>query len=185
VDLAQWLVDEIDDITIRLRTQVLDLVPPPRRRERPGGGSPILWNTLHAARHASLALAVLSEGSSPERPAWLDDLVSKAGSGIGVEEAAPPWADELAPEQVDGYLGDVLAGARRFLARPGIDLDAVPDAGGALIRAGIGPDEFGWLHRMWQDKPAAWLVRWPVLGHIASHLGEMIATRNRMGLSPF
>lgn len=112
-------------------------------------------------------------------------LVSKAGPGIGVEEAASPWADELSPEKVDGYLDDVLAGARRFLAGPAIDLDAVPDAGGALIRAGIGPGEFGWLHRMWQEKPAAWLVRWPLLGHVGSHVGEMIATRNRRGLSPF
>jgi hypothetical protein len=186
VDLSQWLVDEIDDITTRLRTQVLELVPRARRRERPGGGSPILWNTFHAARHASLALAVLSPEWWPERAAWMDALVPKAGPGIGVEEAAPPWADELSPERVDGYLDDVLAGARRFLAAgAALDLDAVPDASGGLIRAGIGPGEFGWLHRMWQDKPAAWLVRWPLLGHVGSHVGEMIATRNRMGLSPF
>jgi len=38
---------------------------------------------------------------------------------------------------------------------------------------------------MWQGKPTAWLARWPLLGHIGSHAGEMIATRNRMGLSPF
>jgi hypothetical protein len=169
----------------RLHTQVLDLVPPSRRRERPGGGSPILWNTFHAARHASLALAVLSDQSLSERPDWLDDLVSKAGSGIGMEEAAPPWADELTPQQVDGYLDGVLAGARRFLASPGVDFDAVPDVSGALSRAGVGPGEFGWVHRMWQDKPASWLVRWPLLGHVGSHVGEMIATRNRMGLSSF
>jgi hypothetical protein len=36
---------------------------------------------------------------------------------------------------------------------------------------------------MWQGKPTAWLVRWPLLGHIGSHAGEMIATRNRMRLS--
>ena len=185
MDLTQWLVGEIDDITTRLRTQVLELVPPSRRRERPGGGSPILWNTFHAARHASLALAVLSREQGPERAAWLDALVSKAGPGIGVEEAAPSWADELSPEQVDRYLDDVRADPRRFLAGPAIDLDAVPDTGGALIRAGISPGEFGWLHRMWQGKPAAWLVRWPLLGHVGSHAGEMIATRNRMGLSPF
>ena len=185
MDLSQWLVDEIDDIAARLRTQVLELVPPARRDERPGGGSPILWNTLHAARHASLALAVLSPQSWPERSAWMDALASKAGPGIGIEEAAPPWADELSPEQVDGYLDDVLAGVRRFLAAAAVDLDAVPDASGALIRAGIAPGEFGWLHRMWQGRPAAWLVRWPLLGHIGSHVGEMIATRNRMGLSPF
>jgi hypothetical protein len=185
VDLSQWLVDEIDDVTTRVRTQVLDLVPQTRRLERPGGGSPILWNTFHAARHASLALAVLSPESGPERNAWLDALVSKAGPGVGVEEAAPPWVDELPPEKVDGYLGEVLARARGFLAGPPVDLDAVPDASGGLTRAGIGPGEFAWLHRMWQDKPAAWLVRWPLLGHVGSHTGEMIATRNRMGLSPF
>jgi hypothetical protein len=55
VELSHWLVGEIDDITTRLRTQVLELVPSSRRRERPGGRSPILWNTFHAARHASLA----------------------------------------------------------------------------------------------------------------------------------
>jgi len=185
VDLSQWLVDEIDDISSRLRGQLLELVPPSRRRERPGGGSPILWNTFHAARHTSLALAVLSPQLGPERYAWLDDLVSKADPGIGLEEAALPWADAFSPEKVDGYLADVLGDARRFLAGPAIDLDAVPDVSGALNRAGIGPGEWGWLHRMWQDKPAAWLVRWPLTGHISSHVGEMIATRNRMGLSPF
>jgi hypothetical protein len=102
------------------------------------------------------------------------------GPGVGVEEAAPPWADQLCPEKVDGCLDDVLAGARRFLVGPAIDLDAVPDVSSGLIHAGIGPGEFGWLHRMWQDKPAAWLARWPLLGHIGSHVGEMIATRNRI-----
>jgi hypothetical protein len=75
--------------------------------------------------------------------------------------------------------------ARRFLVGVALDLDAVPDVSGGLTRTGIGPSEFGWLHRMWQDKRAAWLVRWPLLGHIGSHVGEMMATRNRMGLSPF
>jgi hypothetical protein len=31
VDLSQWLVDELDDIATRLRTQVPELVPPSRR----------------------------------------------------------------------------------------------------------------------------------------------------------
>lgn len=184
MDLSQWLVDELDDITARLRTQVLGLVPESRWRERPGGGNPILWNAFHVARHASLALAVLSP-PGPERSAWLDGLVSKAGPGAGVEEGAAPWADELSPGQVGGYLDEVMAGVRRLLADQAVDLDAVPDASGGLARAGIGPGEFGWLHRMWQGKPAAWLVRWPLTGHINSHTGEMLATRNRMGLSPF
>jgi hypothetical protein len=41
------------------------------------------------------------------------------------------------------------------------------------------------LRRMWTGKPAAWLIRCPLTGHIGNHVGEMLATRNRMGLSPF
>ena len=54
-----------------------------------------------------------------------------------------------------------------------------------LSRAGIGEDDVPWLRRMWTGKPAAWLIRWPLTGHIGNHVGEMLATRNRMGLSPF
>jgi hypothetical protein len=53
VDLSQWMVGEIDDITTRLRTQVLQLVPPSRRRELPGGGSPILWRPAGRACRAA------------------------------------------------------------------------------------------------------------------------------------
>ncbi len=67
----------------------------------------------------------------------------------------------------------------------GPDLDAVPDTEAALARAGVGTDAFGWLYRLWSGQPAAFLVRWPLLGHVANHVGEMVATRNRMGLSPF
>jgi hypothetical protein len=186
VDLSQWLVAELDDIAGRLRGQVLELVPPSRRTERPGGGSPILWNAFHVARHASLALSVLSPGTALPEPGWLGGLVPATGAAAaGLEEAPAPWADELSPEQVDGYLGEVLAHAREFLASPGVDFDAIPDAGAGLARAGIGRDELGWLHGMWAGKPAAWLIRWPLTGHIGNHVGEMIATRNRMGLSPF
>jgi hypothetical protein len=38
---------------------------------------------------------------------------------------------------------------------------------------------------MWAGKPMSFFVRWEVIGHLANHTGEMIATRNRMGLSPF
>jgi hypothetical protein len=66
VDLSQWLVGEIDDITTRLRTQVLEIVPPTRRRERPGGGSPILWNTStpHGTRRWPLRCFLPSQGQN-------------------------------------------------------------------------------------------------------------------------
>ena len=141
-------------------------------------------NTFHAARHASLALAVLSREPGPERAACpLDGLVSKPARA-SASRRQPRLGQTSWHRSRSTDIDDVLAGTRRP-AGPAIDLDAVPDTGGALIRAGIAPGEFGWLHRMWQGTPAAWLVRWPLLGHVGSHAGEMIATRNRMGLSPF
>ncbi len=187
VDLSQWLVAEHNDTAARLRGQVLDLVPPDRRLERPGGGSPILWNTFHIARHAALALTLLSPGAGPGAPPWLEGLVRDEGSVAvaGLEEAAAPWGDSLSAADVDRYLEEVLARVREFLADPRVDFDAIPDVSGGLARAGIGAGKVAWLQKMWTGKPVAWLVRWPLTGHVCNHVGEMLATRNRMGLSPF
>lgn len=177
--MQQWLVDELDDITARLKVQVLFQVPEDRRRERPGGGNSILWACFHGARHADLALSILT--GAP--------LLLPAGGypdGGGLEENEQPWSGELAPEAVDSYLTDVMAASRRYLAevKPD-DLDQVPDTGAALARNGIPTDNYDWLYRMWTGQPAAFLVRWPLMGHLGNHMGEMVATRNRMGLSAF
>lgn len=61
MDLTQWLVDGHDDTSGRLRGQVLRLVPPGRRAERPGGGSPI-----HVTNHVGEMLATRNRmGLSP------------------------------------------------------------------------------------------------------------------------
>jgi hypothetical protein len=187
VDLTQWLVAEHDDTAARLRGQVLDLIPEDRWLERPGGGSPILWNAFHVARHASLALAVLSPRAAAAAPQWLEELVRNEGpvAIAGLEEAPAPWGERLSAADVSSYLAEILTRTRAFLADPGINFDAVPDVSGGLARAGIGAGEVVWLQKMWAGKPAAWLVRWPLTGHVGNHVGEMLATRNRMGLSPF
>jgi hypothetical protein len=186
VDLSQWLVDDLDDITSRFHNQVQAQVPPPRRAEPHGGGTSILWNTFHIARHASLALSILTAQADEIRPAWLGALVADVGSvGAGLQEAAEPWSPVLTTAGVDGYLEDVLARANAYLTAGPIDFDAVPNTAEALKAARVDRDEFGWIYQTWSGKSAAWLVRWPVLGHSTSHLGEMLATRNRMGLSPF
>jgi hypothetical protein len=188
MDLTQWLLAEHDDTAARLRGQVLDLVPAGRRTERPGGGSPILWNAFHLARHAALALDVLEPGAAPPAPDWLPRLAGPGAgtaAAAGLEEAPASWADDLPAVSVDAYLSQVLDRTRVFLAGPGLDFDAVPDVAVSLARAGIGEDDVPWLRRMWTGKPAAWLIRWPLTGHIGNHVGEMLATRNRMGLSPF
>lgn len=179
MDLRHWLVDELDDSAARLTAQVLSLIPDERRYERPGGGNSIIWGCYHVARHADGALAVLTG----------KDLILLAGEGCaggGLEEAEQPWSAELGVDAVDGYLSEVLAAARSYLARVDTDeMDRVPDTNGALANAGISKDAFYWLYRMWSGKPVSFLIRWPLMGHVGNHVGEMIATRNRMGLSPF
>jgi hypothetical protein len=185
VDLTQWLVAEHDDTAARLRGQVLRLVPAQRRGERPGGGSPIIWSTFHLARHAALALDVLAPGAVPAAPDWVAALAGDAASTAGFEEAPAPWAGEMSAADVDAHLDRVLHATRAFLAEPGLDLDAVPDVPAALSRAGVQDEDLVWLRRMWTGKPAAWLVRWPLTGHVVNHVGEMLATRDRLGLNPF
>jgi hypothetical protein len=78
-----------------------------------------------------------------------------------------------------------LATRRHLAALDADDLEVIPDTAAALAQAGVPVDTFDWLYRLWSDKPASFLVRWPLIGHVTTHVGEMVATRNRMGLSPF
>jgi len=186
MDIRQWILDDLDATTDRLRAQVLDIVPTERRREQPGGGNSILWGSFHVARHIDTALTVVA-GTEPEiigGDLKLGDDGSRPGAGL--EEAEQPWAASLDPGVVDTYLRAALASARRFL--DGVDdgeLGRVPDVAAGLRRADVPSDEFSWLYRMWESQPVAFFVRWPLIGHVGNHIGEMVATRNRMGLSPF
>src|SRR5262249_25375525 len=158
----------------------LGLVPAERRAETPGGGNSVLWGCFHVARHTDFALSVLT-GSEP-----LLRAPDAAGyGGAGLEEAEQPWAVDLAPADVDAGLAALADAAAAYLSTLAGDepLTRPPDAAGALEHADIPADRFDWLYRMWSGQPAAWFVRWPIVGHLANHTGEMIATRNRMGLS--
>jgi hypothetical protein len=185
-DLRSWLLDEVDETRGRLSKQVLDLVAPERRGERPGGGSSITWNLFHIARHAGLALSVLT-GDLTETLAQLDGLpFSASAGGGGLEEAEPPWSEELDPLLVETHLNAVLDEVRSYLAEVPLErFVQYPEVRGGFEVARIAPDRFGWLWQMWEGRPASFLVRWPLIGHVGNHVGEMLATRNRLGLSPF
>jgi hypothetical protein len=186
VDFADWLTGEWDEAVGRLRGQVFALVPEDRRVERPGGGNSVLWGTFHVARHAALALAVVGADGPVTAGLFSGHGLCGVPDGGGLEEAEPAWAGELTATGVDAYFAVVGDATRRFLAAVSLEqLDRLPDAEGALERAGISPEGFGWLYRMWSAQPVAFFVRWPLVGHLVNHVGEMIATRNRMGLSPF
>lgn len=185
MDLHQWLVEEFDDAVARLRGQVLDLVPAERRAERPGGGNSIAWACFHSARHADLAQSAVT-GAGLILDGFRAQLPGAVKTGGGIEEGEQPWSDDLDPLVVDAYLNAVCGAGQGLVSELGPEaLERVPDTTQALERAGVDTGAFDWLYRMWGGKPAAFLVRWPVIGHVANHTGEMIATRNRMGLSPF
>jgi hypothetical protein len=186
VDLRTWLADEMVETRNRLANQVLDLVPAERRRERMQGGNSIGWNLFHVARHAGLSLWILRGGSAEASATF--DLAESTGisGGGGLEEAEQPWSDQLDPVSVASLLDSVLAAAAVYLGEVPIDqLDVHPDVPELLGRAGIDPDRYGWLWKLWQDQPASFFVRWPLLGHVGNHVGEMVAIRNQLGLSPF
>jgi hypothetical protein len=179
-DLAQWLVDDLADSVGRLEGQVFGCVPPGRRKERAdGGGNSIDWTAFHVARHAALALAVV--GALPPRHD-ADGL----GAGAGLDESEPGWAYELDGAAVEAETIATLMNVRSYLGQ--VDpaaLTGVPDVVRVFEESHLDRGEYGWLYMMWAGKPLAWFVRWPLTGHLTNHVGEMIATRNRMGLSPF
>lgn len=185
MQLSQWLVADFDDAVTRLHTQVLARVSDERRLERPGGGNSILWVHFHIARHAALALSVLTAGSSTgAEPSGQPNAASKPGSGL--TEAEQPWGAGLSAAAVDKYSTEVGTSVRAWLsALSAGQLADIPDTEHVLETAGIPRDEFRWLYGMWSGQDAAFFVRWPIIGHLVSHVGEMMATRNRMGLSPF
>lgn len=179
-DLAQWLVDELGDSVARLESQVFGCVPPGRRKEHAdGGGKSIDWTAFHVSRHAALALAVVG-ASLPRHDA--ERLVT----GAGLNEAEPRWAYELDGATVEAETIATFMSVRSYLGQ--VDpaaLSGVPDADRVLEESALDRGEYGWLYAMWVGKPLGWFVRWPLTGHLTNHVGEMIATRDRMGLSPF
>lgn len=183
MDLKEWIGDELTEARRRLEQQVLRLVPVEHRLDRPGGGSSITWGLFHVARHAELAVQGVLLGGDPYRDAWVDEALP---GGCGLGEAEELIVETLDPAAVEAYLGRALDGVAAWLESSSTaDLTSVPDSGGALAAAGVPRDDYGWLYSMWAAKPAAFFVRWEVIGHLGNHIGEMIATRNRLGLSPF
>jgi hypothetical protein len=184
MNLQDWISDELDEARRRLSDQVLARVPVERRLEQPGGGNSIAYATWHVAVHADIAINGVLRGNEPR-------MASLAGAemvtaGFGLEEAEHPDIRRLADDAITGYAYDVFADVAAWL--PAIDerdLERPVDGAATLRAVGVTDDAYGWLYKMWQDKPAPYFLRWEAVGHLTNHVGEMIATRNRMGLSPF
>ena len=185
MDISTWLVAELDDSVLRLTKQVLELIPADRRRERFPGGNSIDWATFHIARHASLALRVAGHdpAMSDALLAGLDPAVTAPAAGL--HEVQQPLLELIETPELEAYALSVMDETRAYLSHlDAATLDIVPDVATGLRAAGIDEAEFGWLYSLWASSPG-FLARWPMIGHVTNHVGEMIATRNQMGLSPF
>jgi hypothetical protein len=188
-DLRTWLLEEHGDVRARIERQVLSLVPPERRRElADDGGSSIDALLWHVARHQDLAVNGVVRGSEQVVERWADRLGPQARSpGSGLEEAEQrDVTATLDPEVLAGYVLDVYDTTAAWLASvPLGSFENVPDSSAALAAVGVSHDAYPWLHAMWDGKTVAFHVRWEAIGHGLNHVGEMVAVRNRLGLSPF
>jgi hypothetical protein len=182
--LQDWLIGEIDSIDERLSGQVHDVVPAESQKLRVQDGNSIAWSTFHVSKHAALALRVLGHLPLEPDPRLADFPDASRGAGAGLQEVEQAWATELDVQDIRQFATSVIDDIREYLTSTP-ELPGEVPVRARLEAAGVDAVAFGWLYDMWSSQPASFLVRWPLLGHITNHVGEMIATRNLLGFSPY
>ena len=187
-DLRRWILDDLSSARARLTGGVLDLVPAERLPGLvDGGGVPPVYVLWHLARHHDVAVNGVLRGVGQVVDVHTAALGVDEGLWRGLSESADlDLVDVLDPRAVVAYTRAVLDTTVAWLAdAPLDDLDAVPDAAAVLESMGTPTDDFDWLYRMWDAKPARWFLSWEAVGHVVTHTGELVSLRNRLGLSPF
>jgi hypothetical protein len=188
VDLRTWIRTEHATPRERFEQQVAARVPSERWADAAGGASTITWLRFHTAWHEDLAVNVAVRGGDPVLSRWRDRLGlggRELHDGLG-EAEQPAVTNGLDPEQLRAYADEVSEATAAWLADVDLRaLDTVPDATTRMEGAGVTEEAVPWLHAMWEGKAVAWLVQWEAIGHPLNHVGEMVAIRNRLGLSPF
>ncbi len=190
MDLQAWLLDSHSDVRRRLFGSVVQHIPTSRWHEQvDGGGSSITWLLLHLARHQDLAIATVIRNKPPlflAHASALGLVDAPLSSGIGESEQVEVSA-AVPPEALAKYVIATFDATERWLRKvSAMSMAVVPDTRRRLhTKAQLDPNELDWLFGMWSGHTVDWFVQWPVIGHGQGHVGEAIAVRNRMGLSPF
>lgn len=188
MDLRRWIVADHASWRARLDSSVLDLVPRERWLERVSDTSSSVTSLLfHVARHEDVAINAVVRAADPLLGDWVDRLGAGLPPGAGLAEAEDrATVERLDPHAVVGYLDAVHDGTATYLAEVDLaTLDDVPDSLAGLHRAGVPVDDYPWLARLWDGKPVAFHLSWEGIGHPLNHVGELVALRNALGLSPF
>jgi len=189
VDLRDWIATEHASVAARFDQSVVAHVPPERWTDQAGGGgSSIAFLTFHVAYHEDLAVGAVLGRRVPVLAIWRRALgLDGLPAHVGLAEAEPvELTAALDVEQLLGYAAAVGDATAAWLDR--LDLTALddrPDPTTALATNGVDEAAVPWLYAMWTGKPASWFVQWEAIGHRVNHVGEMVAVRNRLGLSPF
>ena len=189
MDLRRWITAEHDAVLTRFDQSVASVVPQDRWTDAVGaGGSSIAWLAFHTTYHADLAVNAVLRRGEPLLATWRDELgLAAVPTAVGLGEAEQPeLTTALDLDRLVPYVRAVHAGASDWLGDLDVDaLDRPATGPEGLQRSGVDEFEVPWLYAMWTGKPAAWFVQWETIGHRVNHLGEMVAVRNRLGLSPF
>jgi hypothetical protein len=193
VDLVDWIKSDLAAIRSRFDHGIVGHVGVKRWKEQAGSeqqpSSSIAWLLLHLTYHHDLAIQTAVQNGPPlmaEHRRALGLLGLPAHSGLPEsEDPLVTAALQIAPlhtyatavwDAADDWLGRVATAA----------FDSIPDASWRLEHlAGVSEAAVPWLHSMWTGKTVGWFAQWEMIGHGYTHVGEMTAVRNQLGLSPF
>ena len=188
MNLVEWILAEHDSLVDRFESSIKAHVSRDRWRERPDGtGSSIAYLMVHSCLHADLAVhAVLGDRAMLVDRDGLGIADGASSAGLG-ETEDPALTAVLDLDGLATYWTEVNDAVRAcVMALDLAELDVATDASMQLDRWGsVCENDAPWLHRMWRGKPRSFFLQWEAIGHRINHVGEMIAVRNRMGLSPF
>jgi DinB family protein len=193
MDYAGLIRTQHDELRAFYERAVQRIVPPERMTERPGDiGNSIAWIVWHLARAEDVVInaivrdvpQVLDSGGWAARMGVADHRI-----GTGFEESeVEALSRAIDVVALDDYWQAVRGGTDAWLPTvPAAAFDAVPDVRGRLaaIAPVAPPKALEGLIAFWQGRPAAFLVRFPLINHGFLHLGEMFAIRGRLGLKGF
>lgn len=193
MDYAALIRTQHDELRAFYERAVQRIVPPELMAARPGGvGNSIVWLVWHLARTEDVAVNVMVNDAPQvlETGGWGERMrITDRRIGTGFEESEVEALSKAADvEAVDGYWQAVRGATDAWLPTvPAGAFDAVPDVRGRLsaIAPIAPPKALEGLIAFWGGRPAAFLIRFPLINHGFLHLGEMFAIRGRLGLKGF
>ena len=192
MNLQHWIAADHTSVLTRFDNAIVMHVPVEQWKVSGGPDAPspsITWLLFHMTYHQDLALNTAVRNHRPVLAEHRDHLgIGHLPPSAGLSESE----DRAVTDAVDiaslrEYVDAVAAGTAGWITRlSSMALDTVPSASWRLEhKAGIPADgDLSWLHSMWTGKTVAWFVQWECIGHGHAHVGEMLAIRNRLGLSP-